>query len=294
MYVNNQTSGDQAATARHDHIAWGRIAPWLGMQAGCLLVFVVGWSPVAVGVAVALYIIRMFAVTAFYHRYFSHRAYVLSRPVQLMAAVLGASAVQRGPLWWAAHHRNHHRHSDGEQDSHSPHTHSIWWSHVGWFTTRGAWETDMRQVRDFAKFPELVWLDRHDKVVPVILLVALAMFGGYLGSAHPELGTNALQMVVWGFCISTTLLFHITASVNSVAHLVGRRVWPTRDHSRNSLLLALVTLGEGWHNNHHWHPGSVRQGFRWWQIDITYYVLLCMSAVGLVSGIRPLPERARS
>ena len=96
MYVNNQTSGDQAATARHDHIAWGRIAPWLGMQAGCLLVFVVGWSPVAVGVAVALYIIRMFAVTAFYHRYFSHRAYVLSRPVQLMAAVLGASGSRAG------------------------------------------------------------------------------------------------------------------------------------------------------------------------------------------------------
>jgi len=294
MQVTTETSGAPVAAAPNDHIAWGRIAPWLIMQAGCLLVFVVGWSPVAVLVAVALYVIRMFAITAFYHRYFSHRSYKLSRPMQFLAAVLGASAVQRGPLWWAAHHRQHHRHSDDDGDAHSPHTHSVWWSHIGWFTTRGAWATDMRQVKDLAKYPELVWLDRHDKVVPIVLLVGLAALGGYLGSAYPQLGTDALQMVVWGFCISTTLLFHITASVNSIAHLFGRRVWPTRDHSRNSLLLALLTFGEGWHNNHHWHPSSVRQGFRWWQIDITFYVLSCMSWVGLVSGIRPLPERARS
>lgn len=282
-----------ADASSDSQIEWLRIAPWLVMQVSCLLVFAVGWSPVAVLVAVALYLIRMFAVTAFYHRYFSHRSYKLSRAMQLFAAVLGATAVQRGPLWWAAHHRHHHRSSDGESDPHSPHTHSLWWSHVGWFTTKQAWQTDLSKVPDFAKYPELVWLDQHDRVVPAILLVALAVFGGVLGNQYPHLETSALQMVVWGFCISTTALFHVTASVNSVAHLFGRRVWPTSDHSRNSFLLALLTLGEGWHNNHHWHPSSVRQGFRWWQVDITFYVLRAMSLVGLVSGIRPLPSRVR-
>ena len=204
---------------------------------------------------------------------------------------LGASAVQRGPLWWAAHHRVHHRESDTGRDPHSPHAHGWWWSHVGWFTTRAGFRTDMSRVPDLAEFPELVWLDRHDRLVPLALVALLAALGAWLAHAHPELGTDALQMVVWGFCISTTALFHVTASVNSVAHLIGRRVWPTRDHSRNSMLLALLTLGEGWHNNHHWCPGSVRQGFRWWQIDITFYVLRLMAAVGLVSGMRPLPER---
>lgn len=275
-------------------IEWRRIAPWLVMQAGCLMVFVVGWSPVAVAVAVALYLVRMFAVTAFYHRYFSHRSYVLSRRMQFAAAVLGASAVQRGPLWWAAHHRKHHRSSDRSDDPHSPHAHSFWWSHMGWITTRGSWRTDISQVPDLVKFPELVWLDRHDRIVPAILLVLLAVLGGVLGSAYPELETSAAQMVVWGFCISTTVLFHITAAINSIAHLVGRRVWPTKDHSRNSFLLALLTLGEGWHNNHHWHPGTVQQGFRWWQIDITFYILRAMAVVGLVSGIRKLPDRVRS
>ncbi len=264
------------------------------MQAGCLMVFVVGWSPIAVAVAVGLYLVRMFGVTAFYHRYFSHRSYVLSRRMQFAAAVLGASAVQRGPLWWAAHHRKHHRSSDGSDDPHSPHTHSFWWSHMGWITTRGSWRTDISQVPDLARFPELVWLDRHDRIVPAVLLLLLAVLGGVLGTAYPELETSAGQMVVWGFCISTTVLFHITASINSIAHLVGRRVWPTKDHSRNSFLLALLTLGEGWHNNHHWHPGTVQQGFRWWQIDITFYVLRAMSLVGLVSGIRKLPDRVRS
>ncbi|MCR9244583.1 MAG: acyl-CoA desaturase [bacterium] len=273
---------------------WLRISPWIAMHLGCLLVFVVGWSPVAVAVAVALYFVRMFAITAFYHRYFSHRTFNLSRPVQFLAGVLGASAAQRGPLWWAAHHRGHHRSSDETGDPHSPHVHGIFWSHMGWFTTKSAWVTDLDRVRDFAKFPELVWLDKHDRIVPLLLVIALAITGYVLQVVAPGLGTDALQMVVWGFCISTTVLFHFTACVNSAGHLFGRRVWPTKDRSRNSMLLALVTLGEGWHNNHHWCPGTVRQGFRWWQIDVTFYVLAMMSWVGLVSGIRPLPDRVRA
>jgi len=275
-----------------DRVEWLRIAPFLVMQASCLFVFVVGWSPVAVAVAAALYVVRMFAVTAFYHRCFSHRAFRAGRVVQFLGALLGTSAVQRGPLWWAAHHRRHHHHADTDDDAHSPHAHGFLWSHVGWFTTRRNHRTDFEQVRDLAKFRELVWLDRYDKVAPAALLAGLAALGWLLGRYVPESGTSAGQMVVWGFCISTTVLFHVTAAVNSCAHVFGRRAWPTKDHSRNSAVLALLTLGEGWHNNHHWCPGAVRQGFRWWEIDITWYVLRGMAALGLVSDLTPLPPRA--
>lgn len=274
-------------------IAWRHITPFLIMHAACGLVLLVGWSPVAVWTCIALYVVRMFGVTAFYHRYFSHRTFRASRAVQFVGAVLGASATQRGPLWWAAHHRKHHRHSDTHEDAHSPNAHGFLWSHVGWFAATDNIPTDHSQVKDFAKFPELRWLDRNDRLVPLLLLLSLLLLGGLLEVYAPELDTNAVQMGVWGFCISTTLLFHVTSSVNSVAHVFGRRVWPTRDDSRNSMALALLTLGEGWHNNHHWCPGTVRQGFRWWEIDLTYYALRGLAGVGLVSDLRALPARAR-
>ncbi len=273
-------------------VEWLRILPFVAMHAACGLVWVVGWSPVALGVAIALYWLRMFGITAFYHRYFSHRAFRTGRVVQFLGAVLAASATQRGPLWWAAHHRQHHRHTDTDRDAHSPHAHGFWWSHVFWFTTRENFATDLHQVRDFAQFPELAWLDRYDAAVPVLLMALLAGLGLLLEHVAPGLGTGPGQMVVWGFFVSTIVLFHVTSSVNSLGHLLGRRVWPTRDHSRNSAVLALLTLGEGWHNNHHWCPGAVRQGFRWWEIDVTWYVLRGMAWCGLVSELRPLPPRA--
>ncbi|MBL8737258.1 MAG: acyl-CoA desaturase [Planctomycetes bacterium] len=275
-------------------IRWLRIWPFLVLQATCLLVFVVGWSPVAVIVAVALYLVRMFGITAFYHRYFSHRTFRTGRVMQFVGACLGASAVQRGPLWWAAHHRQHHRHSDTVYDAHSPHAHGFWWSHIGWIADPRHHRTDHSQVPDLRKFPELVWLDRMDLLVPFLLLAGLLGLGAALEAWAPSLGTNALQMGVWGFSISTTVLFHATATINSLGHLFGRRVWPTRDQSRNSMLLALLTLGEGWHNNHHWAPGTVRQGFRWWEIDVSYYVLRLLAVFGLVHDLNPLPERARA
>lgn len=275
-------------------IRWSRIWPFVVMHLACLLVLVVGWSPVAVAVAIGLYVVRMFGVTAFYHRYFSHRAFRTGRVVQFLGAVLGASATQRGPLWWASHHRRHHRHSDTDEDAHSPHAHGFVWSHFGWFASSRHFATDMTAVRDLAVFPELRWLDRFDEVVPMVLLGSLLLLGWLLEQHAPELGTSALQMGIWGFCISTVVLFHVTSSVNSIGHLFGARVWPTRDHSRNSLVLAVLTLGEGWHNNHHWAPGAVRQGFRWWEIDISWYVLRAMAAVGLVEALRPLPARARA
>jgi stearoyl-CoA desaturase (delta-9 desaturase) len=274
-------------------IDWARIWPFLVLQASCLLVFVVGWSPVAVITCVALYLVRMFGITAFYHRYFSHRTFRVGRGMQFVGALLGAAATQRGPLWWAAHHRQHHRHSDTPQDAHSPIAHGFWWAHIGWIACRRNYATDLDQVRDLARFPELRWLDRNDLVVPFALLGGLLLFGWGLEAWAPSLGADALQMGVWGFSVSTTLLFHATASINSLAHLIGKRVWPTKDKSRNSMALALLTLGEGWHNNHHWCPGTARQGFRWWEIDLSYYALVALSWVGLVHDLRPIPARAR-
>ncbi|WP_211226675.1 acyl-CoA desaturase [Silanimonas lenta] len=281
---------DAAEAARID---WLRVLPFIGLHLACLGVLWVGVSPFAVGVAIALYVVRMFAITGFYHRYFSHKAFRTSRPVQFLFGVLGASSVQRGPLWWAAHHRQHHRASDTEADPHSPRHKGFWYSHMGWFLTRGAFRTNLEAVKDLAKFPELRLLDRFDILVPVLLACGLFLLGEWLETAAPGLGTNGPQLLVWGFFISTVVLFHVTVTINSFAHRFGRRRFPTRDDSRNNWFLALLTFGEGWHNNHHHYPGSARQGFRWWEYDFTYYGLKLMSWCRLVWDLKPVPEAFR-
>ncbi|WP_282296937.1 acyl-CoA desaturase [Stenotrophomonas sp. PS02289] len=277
-------------TASAQRVDWLRAVPFLLLHVACLGVFWVGVSWTAVGVAVALYAVRMFAITGFYHRYFSHRTFTTSRVVQLVFAVIGAASVQRGPLWWAAHHRHHHRHADQPQDPHSPNHGGFWRSHMGWFLTREAFVTDFQRIPDLARFPELRWLDRFDTVVPVLLALALYTLGEVLERFAPSLHTNGPQLLVWGFFISTVVLFHATVTINSLAHRFGRRRFNTQDDSRNNLWLALLTFGEGWHNNHHFFPGTVRQGFRWWEVDITWYALRGMAALGLVSGLKPIPD----
>jgi stearoyl-CoA desaturase (delta-9 desaturase) len=281
---------DEATAERID---WLRVIPFLGMHVMCFGVLWVGVSWFAVAIALALYAIRMFAITGFYHRYFSHRAFKTSRAMQFLFAALGALSVQRGPLWWAAHHRNHHRHSDTEHDVHSPVTRSFLWSHVGWFLTRRGFRTDRAVIRDLERFPELRWLDRFDILLPIALATALFLLGGWLERTRPEFGTSAAQLLVWGFFVSTVVLFHATVTINSLAHRWGRRRFDTRDHSRNNWLLALLTFGEGWHNNHHHFPGSARQGFFWWEIDLTYYLLRLLSWVGLVWDLKPVPAGLR-
>lgn len=272
-----------------DRIDWLRAVPFFAMHLACLAVFWVGVSPVAVLVALALYGLRMFAITGFYHRYFSHRTFRTSRVVQFLAALVGAASVQRGPLWWAAHHRNHHRHTETTLDPHSPRVHGFWRSHMGWFLTREGFRTDWSRIPDLAKFPELRWLDRYDTLVPVLLAVGLYGLGALLERVAPGLGTTGGQMLVWGFFISTTVLFHATVTINSLAHRYGSRRFETGDDSRNNFWLALLTFGEGWHNNHHFFPGTVRQGFRWWEIDLTFYGLKLMSWCGLVRDLKPVP-----
>ena len=269
-------------------IDWVRIVPFIGLHVACLSVFFVGWSVTAVVVAFLSYFIRMFAITGFYHRYFSHRSFKTSRPLQFIFAVLGATATQRGPIWWAAHHRHHHVNSDTESDCHSPRR-GFWWSHVGWFLTRDNFSTKINRVSDLSRYPELRWLDRFDVVVPLIYGVALFCIGEWLASSYPEMGTNGLQLVVWGYLISTVFLLHMTLFVNSLAHKFGSARFQTEDDSRNNLILALLTLGEGWHNNHHFYPVSARQGFYWWEIDITFYILKIMSFLGLIWDMKAVP-----
>ena len=282
----------RAQGLEHDmRIDYLRVVPFILVHMACLGVIWVGWSWTAVAVAVALYVIRMFAITGFYHRYFSHRTFRTSRAFQFVMAVVGNSAGQRGPLWWAAHHRHHHKHSDDEHDAHSPHTHGLMWSHMLWFTTRSNYPTNLRAVPDLAKYPELRFLDRFDVLVPVLLAVSLLLLGMLLEYVAPSLGTNGPQMLIWGFFISTVVLFHGTSCINSLAHLMGGRRFKTGDESRNSLLLAFITLGEGWHNNHHHYPASTRQGFYWWEVDITYYGLKALSWMGLIWNLNPVPEK---
>lgn len=270
-------------------VDWVRAIPFAAMHLACVAVIWVGVSWVAVAVAVALYAVRMFAITAFYHRYFSHRTFQTSRTVQFVFALIGAASVQRGPLWWAAHHRNHHRHTDTPADPHSPRVHGFWWSHMGWFLTVEGFRTDWARIPDLAKFPELRWLDRFDTLVPIALAAALFGVGALLQHVAPGLGTSGGQMLVWGFFISTVVLFHATVTINSLAHRFGRRRFATGDDSRNNLWLALLTFGEGWHNNHHFFPGTARQGFYWWEVDITWYGLRLMAALGLVRELKPVP-----
>jgi stearoyl-CoA desaturase (delta-9 desaturase) len=273
-------------------IDWVRTVPYLGVHLACLGVIWVGWSWTAVAVAVALYVARMFAITGFYHRYFSHKSFKTSRAFQFVMAVWGASSVQRGPLWWAAHHRHHHQHSDDEADWHSPTQRGFWFAHMGWFLTKGAFATQTKYIRDLLRFPELRLIDRFDWIVPVMLAAGTYGLGALLEREAPGLGTSGPQMLVWGFFISTVVNYHATYTINSLSHVFGRRRFATRDTSRNNWLLALITLGEGWHNNHHHFSASARQGFYWWEIDVTYYVLKVMSWMRLVWDLKPVPPQA--
>jgi stearoyl-CoA desaturase (delta-9 desaturase) len=256
------------------------IAGFLAVHLAALGVFAVGFSWTGVVLCLASYYLRMFGITAGFHRYFSHRTYRLGRVAQFLMASLAQTAAQKGVLWWASNHRHHHRFSDLPEDRHSPIQRGFWWSHVGWILVHGDEEADLSRVPDLSKYPELVWLDRHP-YLPTLLYGCACFFAfGWVG-------------LFYGYFLATVLLWHGTFSINSVMHLFGRRVFPTTDWSRNSFLFAVLTTGEGWHNNHHYFPGSAAQGFRWWQIDPSFYVLWLAEKIGIVRDLHRPPERLR-
>ena len=290
-WFDSYATDDLSETPQEKRVDWFRTIPFIAMHASLLCIFIVGWSPIAIITAIVLYGVRMFAITGFYHRYFSHKAFKTSRTIQFIFAVIGASSIQRGPLWWASHHRLHHINADKEGDEHSPRQQGLLWSHMGWFLSRHNFATRKERVADFSRFPELVFIDRFDILVPIALGVILFGFGEWLQYYYPGAGTNGWQMLFWGLIISTLALYHVTFTINSLAHTVGKRRFQTRDDSRNNWFLAIITFGEGWHNNHHHYPGSARQGFTWWEIDISYYLLRLLQAAGLIWDLRPVPDR---
>ncbi|QQR43561.1 acyl-CoA desaturase [Myxococcus xanthus] len=267
-----------ALPAADERLNWLSSIPFFAVHLMCLFVFAVGAKPVDVAVCVGLYVVRMWGITAGFHRYFSHRAFKTGRVFQFILAFVGSMSAQKGVLWWAAHHRHHHRYSDQAEDIHSPLQKGFWWSHAGWILSDKYNDTRMEGIKDFARFPELVWLNRFHLVPSVLLAVALYFIGGF-------------SMLVWGFFVSTTLLWHGTFTINSLSHIFGKRRYKTTDTSRNNWLLALLTLGEGWHNNHHFHQNTANQGWFWWEVDLSYYSLKVLSWFKVVEGLR-LPSEA--
>jgi stearoyl-CoA desaturase (delta-9 desaturase) len=277
-----------------EKIEFLRILPFILLHLACFTVFFVGFSATALIIAVMLYALRMFAITGFYHRYFAHKAFKTSRFVQFIFAFMAASSAQRGPLWWASHHRHHHANSDKPDDSHSPVQRGFFWSHISWFLTNKNFNSKNERVKDLLVYPELKFLDRFDVIAPLFLAASLYVLGAALEIYAPHLQTSGLQLLVWGFVISTVVLYHMTFTVNSLAHVWGKRRFNTSDQSRNNSLIALLTLGEGWHNNHHHFPSAARQGFYWWEIDLTYYGLKILSALGLIWDLRKVPAEVLS
>jgi len=253
--------------------ALATMLPFILLHAAALLIFFVPITWGLVLLCIGSYYLRMFGVTAGYHRYFSHRSFKLNRFWQFWLAFLAQSSGQKGALWWAAHHRDHHLNSDRKEDLHSPVHDGFWWSHLGWILSDEYDEFDMQRISDFSKYPELRLLQRFHLAPTVIYAVVIFLLGGWAA-------------LFWGYFLSTVLLYHGTFLINSLAHIWGSRRFATPDESRNNFWLALVTLGEGWHNNHHYFMSSVRQGIRWWEIDVTYYVLRVLSWFRITRDLR--------
>ncbi|MFN8062994.1 MAG: acyl-CoA desaturase [Vicinamibacterales bacterium] len=276
-------SFDGPAAAKNPGPVKRGLPPWSWKSTPMVLVhvlalgvFVVPFSWSLVWLTAGIYTMLVFGVTAGFHRYFSHRTFKTSRVFQFVLAWIGTSSVQKGVLWWAANHRHHHKHSDQGDDLHSPGLHGFVWAHIGWILATDWERTQIERIPDLAKYPELMWLNRWHLVPPLTQATVLYLIGG-------------LPWLVWGFFFTTVLCWHATFVINSLTHMFGRRRYETSDDSRNSFILAIITMGEGWHNNHHYYQSSTRQGFFWWEIDLSYYILRLLAVAGVVWDLREPP-----
>jgi stearoyl-CoA desaturase (Delta-9 desaturase) len=273
--VPEEAAADASATS---DIVYPSAIPFVLVHLACFGAIWTSVTAEAVAIGVGLYWLRIFAIGAGYHRYFSHRAYETSRVFQFILAALSQSTAQKSVLWWAANHRDHHLHSDTELDVHSPRHFGFVYSHLGWIFARRQNETNLTRVADLAGYPELMWLHRYELAPPVALALGCFLAAGWPG-------------LIVGFFWSTVAVYHATFCINSLAHIVGRRRYITGDDSRNNWFLAIFTMGEGWHNNHHACQSSARQGFRWWEYDPTFYLLKLLERLGLVWNLkRPTAE----
>jgi stearoyl-CoA desaturase (delta-9 desaturase) len=264
-----------------DGIRWASNIPFWAVHAGAVIgVIWLGFSWFWMGIALLTYGVRMFAITGGYHRYFSHRSYKTSRVFQFLLALLGVTATQKGPLWWASHHRRHHKYSDQPEDIHSPRQRGFIWSHFLWILVKRHDKAELSNVKDLSRYPELRFLDRWEsKIVLAMVLTTWLVFG--------------VHALVYAYCVSQVILWHCTFAINSLTHMWGRRKYETSDDSKNSFLFGFICFGEGWHNNHHHYQRSVNQGWHWWQVDISYYILRALSAVGVVWDLHMVPDHVR-
>ncbi len=276
-YQYMTTNVSKGASPVRADIDWASTIPFALAHLVCFAAIWTGVYMTDVIIALSLYAVRVFGITGGYHRYFSHRSYKTGRVFQFILAFIAQSSAQRGALWWASTHRHHHRFSDTDEDVHSPVKRSFLYSHMGWIFDRKHSKTDLGAIPDFAKYPELVWLDRNHYVAPITLGLLVFLFAGWSG-------------LIVGFFWSTVATWHSTFCINSLAHVHGTRRYLTADQSRNNWWLAILTFGEGWHNNHHHYQSAACQGFRWYEIDITYYILKALSVVGLVRDLKRPPQ----
>lgn len=261
-----------------DYFHLGALPFWAVHLVAIVGVAMTGWWWEGLLIALASYYFRMFFVTAAYHRYFSHRAFKTSRFFQFLLALGGATTTQKGALWWAAHHRQHHKYSDTPLDPHSPQQSGLLWAHVGWITSPRNNPTHVERIRDLTKYPELMWLNKYYLIPVVAYATMFFLIGGW-------------PMLLWGYFVSQVLLWHGTFTINSLTHVWGKPRFKSGDDSKNHWFLAIVTMGEGWHNNHHHYQSTANQGFYWWEWDPSYYILKALSWVGIVWDLRTPPER---
>jgi len=283
-------ASDTAEVSRFSprHIAF--VVPLILLHLACGLVFVVGLSKAAMSVFLITSAVQVFGITTGYHRLLAHRSFKTSRLFQFVLALLGVLAGQNGPLWWVSHHRHHHKHSDREGDVHSPHA-GFFWSHMGWLFSPRCVRVRVDLVADLDRLWELRLLERYYYVVDLAYVLLLYLLGEAWRYFDPEAGTSGFQLVIWGGVVSTVCVYHIIWSANSFCHRYGTRRFPTRDDSRNNFVVALLTLGDGWHHNHHYCPYSVRHGFRWWELDINYDILRLFAFLGIVWDLKLPPKR---
>jgi stearoyl-CoA desaturase (delta-9 desaturase) len=270
-----------APAERIDRPRWRENLPfWLVHAVALGGAIWVGWSWAAFAWLTITYAVRMFAITGGYHRYFSHRSFKTSRAFQFILGLLAVCTAQQGPLWWAAHHRNHHKYSDQPEDIHSPRQRGFWWSHMFWLLGSRHRATQFDRIKDFAKYPELRFLNRFDMPIAIACGFVLYFVGGWTG-------------VVWGHFVSIVIAWHVTFCINSLTHVWGTRRYKTGDDSRNNALLGVLAFGEGWHNNHHHYQRTARQGFYWYEVDFTYYTLKALEVVGIVWDVAGVPDHVR-
>ena len=271
------------------HIAF--FTPLVLVHLGCGLVFLVGWSSIAIAVCLITGALQIFGITAGYHRLLAHRSFKTSQIFQFILALFGVLAGQNGPLWWVGHHRHHHRYSDWDDDVHSPQR-GFFWSHMGWLFSPRCVPVRHELVRDLARRRELRLLQRYYYACNLGYALVLYAIGDTWRYFDPTAATSGVQLLIWGSMISTVCVYHSIWSANSFCHRYGTRRFPTSDDSRNNFLVSLVTFGDGWHHNHHYCPYSARHGFSWWEIDLNFAILRLLACIGIVWDLKLPPARA--